>query len=174
MEQGQSGGGIEKGLVVLWVIWGAMVLSLFVYLMVCHQFGDEIRKSLNPDIRLDRMRHILFVVTAGELVLIYLVRRGMVPTPLLAAGRTYLKAAVPTVQPGILARYTTALIISLALSESIGLYGLVLYFLGDTLQVLYTFVGISAAAMFYFRPKKVELEGFVMAMQEKSGKTQPH
>ena len=51
-----------------------------------------------------------------------------------------------------------ALVLCLALCESIGIYGLVLFFLGDTFQTLYTFVVISAAGMFYYRPKREELE----------------
>ncbi|MBU2499127.1 MAG: hypothetical protein KKE57_09510 [Proteobacteria bacterium] len=61
------------------------------------------------------------------------------------------------------------MMISLALSESIGIYGLVLFFLGDSLRTLYTFIGISALAIIYHRPKREELETLALAMQREGG-----
>ena len=58
----------------------------------------------------------------------------------------------------IYAKYTTAIIISLALCESVGIYGLILFFLGGSFQTMYTFMIISAAGMFYYRPKREEIE----------------
>jgi hypothetical protein len=66
----------------------------------------------------------------------------------------------------ILGKYAVALIVSLALSESIAIYGLVLFFLGDNYQTLYFFVGISAIAMFFYRPKKEELEELIRAAMQ--------
>ena len=57
----------------------------------------------------------------------------------------------------MLPKYSIAVIASLAMSESIGIYGLVLFLLGKNAMDLYLLVGISAAAMFYYRPKKDEL-----------------
>ena len=57
--------------------------------------------------------------------------------------------------------------VSLALSEFIGIMGLVLFFLGDNFQVLYTFMAISALAMFFYRPRREELETLAIAMQPK-------
>ncbi len=59
------------------------------------------------------------------------------------------------------------MLLSLALSESIGIYGLVLFFLGDSFQTLYIFIGISALGMFHYRPKREEIEKFAVAMQTK-------
>ena len=56
------------------------------------------------------------------------------------------------------------MIVSLALSEFIGIMGLVLFFLGDNFQVLYTFMAISAIAMLFYRPKRQELETLNIAM----------
>ena len=56
-------------------------------------------------------------------------------------------------------------LVSLVLSELIGIMGLVLFFLGDNFQVLYTFMTISALVMFLYRPKREELETLALAMQ---------
>lgn len=58
------------------------------------------------------------------------------------------------------------MVVSLALSESIGIYGFVLFLLGDSFGTLHIFVGISALAMFFYRPKREELE--TLAMREPS------
>ena len=70
-------------------------------------------------------------------------------------------------QPPVIGKYTSAMLLSLALSESIGIYGLVLFFLGDSFQTLYIFIGISALGMFNYRPKREEIEKFAVAMQTK-------
>ncbi len=57
------------------------------------------------------------------------------------------------------------MVVSLALSESIGIYGFVLFLLGDGFRTLYIFIGISALAMFFYRPKREELEALAIAMQ---------
>jgi hypothetical protein len=54
------------------------------------------------------------------------------------------------------------MVASLALSESIGVYGLVLFFLGESFRTLYIFIGISALAMLLYRPKREELETLAM------------
>ncbi len=67
-------------------------------------------------------------------------------------------------QASPIARYATAMVVSLALSESIGIYGFVLFLLGDNFRTLHIFVGISALAKFFYRPKREELE--TLAMRE--------
>jgi hypothetical protein len=74
-------------------------------------------------------------------------------------------------QPQALGKYTTAVMVSLALSESIGIYGLVLFFLGSTIQTLYLFMVISACAMIFFRPKKEELAELAISMQAANAQT---
>jgi hypothetical protein len=68
-------------------------------------------------------------------------------------------------QPSFVAKYTTAMMVSLALSESIGIYGFVLFLLGDDLQTPFIFNGIAATAMYFYRPKREELETLAIAMQ---------
>ncbi len=52
-----------------------------------------------------------------------------------------------------LARWRTGYIICLALSESIGLYGLVLRFVGFSLSHVAPFYVVAAVLLFYFRPQ---------------------
>lgn len=49
------------------------------------------------------------------------------------------------------------MIVTLALSESIAIYGLVLFLIGKDPMDLYLLILISAAAMLIYRPKKEEV-----------------
>jgi hypothetical protein len=75
------------------------------------------------------------------------------------------KAQVRLNASGFLKKYTTAMIVSLALSESVGIYGLVLFLLGDNFTTLCVFVAISACGMFLFRPKIEDLEEYLQEAQ---------
>jgi hypothetical protein len=68
-------------------------------------------------------------------------------------------------------RYTTAIIISCAMSEAIGIFGLVLYLLGKNAMDLYVLIALSAVAMLQSRPKKEELGSL---FEEKVRDDNPH
>lgn len=57
----------------------------------------------------------------------------------------------------------------MALSESIGVYGLVLFFLSKDSGVLYQFIVMSAIAMLYYRPRKEELLQLAVEMNKQGG-----
>jgi hypothetical protein len=90
------------------------------------------------------IKKLLAAVSGVELVFAYLIRKFMLKRKLSDPAQN-------------LQRYTAAVIVSLAISESIGIYGLVLYLLGEELSTLYTFIGISAMAMIFYRPKENEV-----------------
>jgi len=157
----------EKFLQILWIIWTAMFGTLFIYVFICHLWEDEMRRAASPDLPLDLMRNILYGISIFTLIITRFIRK------LILAGRTDgpgpkpLESPSLSNQPSFLGKYVTAMLVSLALSEFIGIMGLVLFFLGDNFQVLYTFMIISALAMFFYRPKREELEAMAFAMQTK-------
>ena len=57
----------------------------------------------------------------------------------------------------VLGIYGTATIISLALSESVGVYGLILILLGGSTTDLIILAGLAVAAMVYYRPRTEEV-----------------
>jgi hypothetical protein len=61
-------------------------------------------------------------------------------------------------------RYLVSVIISLALSESIGIYGLVLALLGDSLNSLWILTFLAVLSMFLYRPKFGEYQSIVAAL----------
>jgi hypothetical protein len=152
---------LRKGLRTLWVIWTALLVSLFIYVFVCHFFGAEIRANAGPDFPIGLFKKILYVVALFTFAIAYFLRRLMLSGRIASSQGSIVKPATPSDQPPYLAKYTIAVVVSLALSESIGIYGLVLFFLGQDFQTLYTFIAISALAMIFFRPKMEELERLV-------------
>ena len=163
----------EKNTLTLWIIWVAMIGSLLVYVIMCHLIGDQIRRNINPDLHVEKIRRILYLVAAVTLFVAYQLRKfmlsdrsrrlGIIPTG------SFIKASKQTPQ---MARYTVAMIVSLALSESIGIYGLLLFFLGDDFNTLYTFIGVSGFAMFFFRPKGYEIEMLALTNTTEDGASQ--
>jgi hypothetical protein len=162
---------IEKGLRILWVIWVAMFGSLLIYVFICHQLGENMRPTGHPDFPLGLLKNILYIVALVTLVGTHFIRKLMLASRLGSSEARPSKTGVASVAPSFVARYTAALIVSLALSESIGIYGLVLFLLGDNFQALYIFIGISAAAMFFYRPKREELESLAIDKQMKGTPT---
>ena len=153
---------IEKGMIVLWFIWGAILFSLFVYIFISHTLGDEIRKGASEEIDLSLFRNILMAVGIVEIFIIHFLRKLMLPK-VPESYRAEMQLESSKADPvRAVALYTRAMIITLALAESIGIYGLVLFFIGDSSEVLYMFMAVSAALMIYYRPKRDELEAFLV------------
>lgn len=148
-----------KSMLTLWIIWMAMIGSLVMYVVICHLLGDEIGRNVNPDFPIDSIGKILYLVAAVTLFIAFHLRKFMLSGRIKIPGITHTGSGVITSkQPPHIAKYTIAMIISLALSESIGIYGLILFLLGDGFNNLYTFIGVSAIAMYFFRPKGYEIE----------------
>ena len=156
---------IEKGLVVLWIIWAAIMGSLFIYGFICHQLGEEIRRNVNQFSHLSLLRNMPFGVAIIILLLTHYFKKILLGSAFGGFLSKLPKSAPYANQPPFLAKYTKALIVSFALSESIGIFGLVLFFLGDSFRTLYTFIGISALAIIYHRPKREDREKLALAMQ---------
>ena len=144
MVEATEGRGIEKGLLTLWIIWAAIFTSLFIYVFIAHQFGEGMRRTANPDFPTGLFKNILYVVVAVTLFLTYFLRKLTLAGRFIGSKDKLFKPTSVSDQPPLIHRYTTAVIVSLALSESIGIYGFILFFFGDNFLTLYTFIGISA------------------------------
>jgi hypothetical protein len=166
MVEAQGKDAIDKGMRILWFLWGAMVCFLLIYIFVCHQLGEGFGGDGGADIPVVLLRNIFFILAAAELVMSYFLRRFMLKDRSRVAGAAMVRQASALNQSPFLIRYFAAVVISLALSESIGIYGLVLFLLGGGFKTLYTFIGISALAMVFYRPKREEMERLAMAYKQ--------
>jgi magnesium-transporting ATPase (P-type) len=171
MLEAQEKEAINKGMLTLWVIWGAMLGSLFIYIVVCYVLGEGFVSAEESNLPIGLLRKILAVIGVVVALVAYFMRRSIlsgknrIPQPK-PVERTAEWNTIPFV-----AKYVAAVIVSLAMSESIGIYGFVLFLLGDSFQTLYTFMVVSALAMVFYRPKREELERLAMAYKKRDGST---
>ena len=150
---------IAKGMRMLWIVWGAMLASLVLYIGVCHFLAEQISPRFLPSVPAEMMSNILYGIAAISLFAAHFLRKLLVKNKIKLPKATGPKMTSAQNQPPFVMHYFTAVVISLAISESIGLYGFVLFFLWVDFQSLYSFMAIAAAAMIYFRPKREELQG---------------
>jgi len=142
----------NRGLAALKIIWWAMLLSLAVY-WVAGRMAAPGMKAAMGDEAFGTLRSVLYALGFATLVASRFVRRLIMAAKGRAVDRPNARP-VPVMQ-----RYASAVIASLAMSESVGIYGLILYLLGKDTVDLYLLLGISAAAMIYYRPQQDELAG---------------
>lgn len=157
MEESQKQA-VESRLLVMWIIWGAMVVSLGVYIAICVLVGDKVRQTMGEGFPLALLRNILFGISIVELIATHFIRKLMMREPVTDPGSISSAEPVARDSASMHGKYLSAMVISLALCESIGIYGLVLFFLGDSFQTMYTFMIISAAGMLFHRPKRESIE----------------
>ena len=157
-------GANEERLLIFWIMWAGFFASLCIYVLICHLAGDGIRLTATTNIPLDLIRNLLYGVSISTLFLTRFLRKFMLAERSGSSGPTSLNPQLNSNQSSPISKYAIAMIVSLALSESIGVYGLVLFLLGDNFRTLHIFIGISAIGMFFYRPKRDEIE--TLAMRE--------
>jgi hypothetical protein len=155
---GSQRGTVESKLLIMWILWGSMVGSLVIYIIICIMIGDQIRRPINPEFPLVLLRNIFFGIGITALIAARFIRKSILRVTPGDPGSVSTPQTSPRDLSKIYGKYTTAMIISLALCESVGIYGFILFIMGDGFQTLYAFMIISAAGMFYYRPKREEIE----------------
>jgi F0F1-type ATP synthase membrane subunit c/vacuolar-type H+-ATPase subunit K len=166
MVEAQEKSAMDKGMRTLWFIWAAMLVSLLIYVFICHQPGIEFKGVGGTDFPIGLLRNIFFGSGAAAWFMAYFMRRSMLSVRAGISKPKPVERMVKWDAPPYIAKYATAVIVSLALSESIGIYGFVLFLLGGGFKTLYTFIGISALAMVFYRPKREEMEKLAMAYKQ--------
>jgi F0F1-type ATP synthase membrane subunit c/vacuolar-type H+-ATPase subunit K len=156
---------LAKGMLNIQIIWGAMLFSLVIYLLVCHLFINNLPSEISSNFPLALFKNILLFISAVTLLTAVVMRRIMLTVK---RGQSPMRSHqhTPAQYHPAVAKYMSAIIVSLALSESIGIYGFVIHFLSRDFHSLYIFLVISAFAMIYFRPRMDELTNLANAMKE--------
>lgn len=142
---------LDKGLTTMKVIWGAMLFSLAVYLFVALQIGDSVEVAMAPEV-LALLRAALYLLACVILFATRFIRKLV-----LAGTGTATRQSTPALSHPLLQRYISAMMVALALSESIGIFGFVLFLLGKNALDLYLLLAVSAAALVVYRPQRDEL-----------------
>ncbi len=148
---------LKSDLFLPWLIQGVLLASLVVYVIVCIALGDQIQQPL-PEAQRVLVRTILYVVAIVTFPITNLLR--------------YIQLRLNQTMPysGIdpegeaKKRYLVTVIVSMSLIESVGIFGFIMFVLGDNFNTLYIFTGLSALGLFLYRPKVHEYAGIVEAL----------
>ena len=139
-----------------WLVVGMMVLSLLAYLFVCFQFGHELQEPLPEEQRIV-IRTIFYAIAIVTLPITNLIRHIQLRLNQTMPGNKSAKS-----------RYLLTVIVSMALVESVGVLGFVMFMLGDDFNTLYIFLGLSALGLYLYRPKDDEYFQVVEALADKA------
>jgi len=151
---------LSKGLLTLKVIWFGMLGSLAIYLFIGLQITTNLQTSMNES-TFAILKKVLYIFTFVVLVITKYIRKYML------SEKGQHGQATQSFQHPALQKYATAMIVAWALSESIGVFGLVLFLLGKNPTDLYLLILISAVAMLIYRPRKDE----VISLSQKGWET---
>lgn len=140
---------LQRGMTTTRRIWYTLFASLILYVYIVPMAFDLSRVSF-PLENYRTLRLALFTCASITVVVTWLLRKYLLSVP--QGNRPIQSAQHPAV-----GRYLVAMVVAMGLSESIGVYGLVLYILGKNHQDLYLLTVLSAAAMLLYFPKKQEI-----------------
>ncbi len=146
---------LDRSWTMIRTIWGALVGSLAVYLLA----GNVIETRLRPvdvGFPVETMRTVLFCLAIATIVATSYIRKALLKIPSAGPSSLFPRSPVQIQHPAAI-KYLQAIVVAMALSESLAVYGLVLFFLSRDASTLYLFIGMAALAMFYYRPVKEEL-----------------
>lgn len=148
---------LAKALLPAWGVTVAIVCSLIVYLLIAQLAGPELqgRFSLGEEQRIV-LRTVFYLIAIITLPLTNLIRHI-----LLRLNQT-MPGATPAKQ-----RYLVTVLVSMAMVETIGIYGFVMFLLGDEPNTLYILTLMSALGIYLYRPKVEEYESVLRALADK-------
>jgi hypothetical protein len=180
---------LKSDLILPWVILGIMLVMLMIYVIVCQTLGDQLQQPL-PEPKRVLIRTVLYVVAIVTFPLTNLIRyiqlhlnqtmpyshteqgnngcmdaggtiprTGKVELRLKQQSRAMHEAIAEAKN-----RYLLTVIVSMALVESIGVFGFVMFILGDNFNTLYIFTGLSVLGLYLYRPKANEYAKIIEAL----------
>jgi hypothetical protein len=145
-----NGGGLGRGVWPITIVWIAMLAAIPVYAAAGLLAAPTLPPLLDAG-AFGVLRRVLYVAAAAILFLVGRVRRLVRGDEGLPAGQERASATS--------SRAAAAVIVSLAMCESVAIIGLVLYLLGRNTTDLFLLLGISAMAMVFHRPRAEEGAG---------------
>jgi hypothetical protein len=150
---------LKSDLILPWVIVGMMLIMLVTYIGVCHTLGGRIQQPL-PEAQRILIRTVFYVIAIATFPLTNLIRHIQ-----LRLNQTMPSSdAVHGVIAVAKSRYLVTVIVSMSLIEVVGVFGLVMFVLGDNFNTLYIFTGLSALGLFLYRPKTDEYSEIIEAI----------
>lgn len=153
---------LDSGWRVVLLLWGAIFASLGIYFVVCSSIEKNLQINIDIDFPLETLKYTFFGISFITLFVVHYLRKFLLrPTNPVSSSRQ----TQPVKHPALV-KYTVAILITSALLESIGIYGVVLFLLAKDTSSLYQLLIISAVAMLFFRPRKDELLNLAAQMKK--------
>lgn len=163
---------LKADLILPWVILGIMLVMLVTFVIVCRTIGDQWQQPL-PEAQRVLIRTVLYAVAIVTFPLTNLIRyiqlRLNQTMPYshsehrnddsMDAGGRAMHGAIAESKN----RYLVTVIVSMSLTESIGVFGFIMFILGDNFNTLYIFTGLSALGLYLYRPKADEYAKIIEA-----------
>ncbi len=145
---------IKADLTIHWMIVGIMLIMLITYNIICHTIGADIRINLPEEQRVF-IRSILYLITIILFPLTNLLRHILLKLNRTMPGDTPAKN-----------RYLTTTIVTLASIETVGMFGFIMFILGDEINSLYIFSLLGVLGVFIHRPREQEYRGIIEALKK--------
>lgn len=150
---------LKSDLTLPWVIVGMMLAMLATYIIICHTLGGQLQQPL-PEAQRVLIRTLFYVIAIVTFPLINLIRHIQLRLNQTMPCSPATHGAVAAAK----SRYLVTIIVSMSLVEVVGIFGLVMFVLGDGFNTLYIFTGLSALGLFLYRPKADEYSEIIDAI----------
>ena len=148
---------LKSDLILPWIIVGVMLAMLAAYIIICHTVGGQLQQPL-PEAQRVLVRTVFYAVAIATFPLTNLIRHIQLRLnqTMPCADTAYGNVAK--------SRYLVTVIVSMALVEVVGVFGLAMFLFGDGFNTLYIFTGLSALGLFLYRPKTDEYSEILKAL----------
>ena len=157
---------LKAGMFKVWTVWIAMFLTLVLALVFALLLGGNVeRKDDLPTIR--QITQILYGVAIVGLVSAHFIRKYMLHRASSKPLPEEMRNTPGQISPYI-ARYKPAVVISLAIAESIVAFGLTIFFMDGNLTTFLIFLAVSLVGLFLYRPKFEEVERLALSIKQNS------
>jgi len=151
---------LDKILKITKIIWSAIFVSLPIYLIVCKLIEKQQILIVDPTFPINTFSAVLLVVSVATLFVTFFIRKKLLHVKHQSKSVTSTTGSSGDWIDQVKARYSIAVVLSAALSESVGIYGLVIFLLSLKMVMLYQFLLLSTVGLYIFRPRKKELMDF--------------
>jgi hypothetical protein len=140
--------------ILQWIIIGLFICLLIAYQIICHFFAAEIQVNMDEGQRIF-IRSLFYIVAIILFPFATLLRHV-----LLRLNQTMPGDSSATT------RYFTTILVTLMTVEIVGVFGLIMFILGDSYNTLYIFTTLAALGLFLHRPKESDYEQIVDALAQ--------
>ncbi len=135
-----------------WFFASLLLCLLIIYNLICHIMGAEIQINMDEDQRIV-IRTILYTVTIFLFPLTNLIRHILLR----------LNQTMPGDNPAR-NRYLITTVITLLTIETVGIFGLAMFILGDSYNTLYIFTTLAVLGIFLHRPREEEYSQIIESL----------